>query len=139
MSGEDKKIILNQPLELLIGFVATIISLSLLILIGWLLNTSSFSQILNDPKRVTIVSIPITFALFFITIAFNIFRKSTTIVENKEIMPEIYWYTLAIFLLLLALLVAIFGHWFGTILPIIISFICLLKNQRFREMFCNII
>lgn len=133
MDNEDRELKLSRPIEVLIGFFTTAISLSLILFCIWFISNGGMSRTLNDPKGVTIVSIPASFAIFFIVISYMIFTKKTND-RNSELMAKSGWLTLSVFFLIFALAVWIFGHWIGSILPAIIGIICLLKEPRFREL-----
>jgi hypothetical protein len=72
MEDQNKRLNLSRPFEVLIGCVTGAISIALLFLCYLLLDKGGFLTTVSDPKTVTILSIPVSFATFFSIITYKL-------------------------------------------------------------------
>ena len=134
LKKEDRKININRTTEIIFGTLMAAVSLSLIVLSLFIAVSGGISRTFNDPKGITIFSVPASFAIFFSVIAVNLLasRKRS---PNEELMSVNSWRTLAILMFAIAVSVFFIGSWYGAIIPVVIGAICLIKDPKIRELY----
>ena len=133
MEDQDKKLNLSRPFEVLIGFVTGVISIALLFLCYLLLDKGGFLTTVSDPKAVTILSIPASFAIFFSIITYKLLITKNRL-RGGELMSKNGWLAMTILMFIIAVSIAVIGHWIGSIFPALIGIICLIREPKFRKL-----
>lgn len=134
MTGnKDKNLDLSRPFEVIIGFVTGTISIALLLLCYFLLPRGGFLTTVSDPKAVTILSIPASFAIFFSVITYRLLITRNRL-KGGELMSNNGWLTITLIMFIIAMSVAVIGHWIGSIFPAVVGIICMLKEPKFRKL-----
>jgi O-antigen/teichoic acid export membrane protein len=133
MEEQDKRLNLSRPFEVLIGLVTGVISIALFFLCYLLLDKDGFLTTVSDPKAVTILSIPASFAIFFSIITYKLLITRNRL-KGEELMSKNGWLTMTILMFIIAVSIAIIGHWIGSIFPAMIGIICLIREPKFRKL-----
>jgi O-antigen/teichoic acid export membrane protein len=133
MEEQDKRLNLSRPFEVLIGLVTGVISIALFFLSYLLLDKDGFLTTVSDPKAVTILSIPASFAIFFSIITYKLLITRNRL-KGEELMSKNGWLTMTILMFIIAVSIAIIGHWIGSIFPAMIGIICLIREPKFRKL-----
>ncbi len=133
MEDQDKSLNLSRPFEVLIGFATGAISVALLFLCWLLLDEGGFLTTVSDPKAVTILSIPVSFAIFFSIITYKLLITRNRL-RGGELMSKNGWLTITILMFIIAASIAVIGHWIGSIFPSMIGIICLIREPKFRKL-----
>jgi hypothetical protein len=134
MATEDRKIQLSRPVELSIGIVVTILSLSLVLLCVFILVGVAFSSQAESRQGVTLFSVPASFAIFFSVVARNLLKRKKDRVIT-ELMSINSWRFLAGAMFGFGVIILFFGTWVGVLLPCVIGAISLLKDPKIRELY----
>lgn len=131
MNGTDNTETVSKSFGYAVGLVSGVISIALAILSIMLVTKYDSS----DPREVKIfiavLSIIISFVMFFGVIAFRIFISQMT--NQRELMSIRGWRLLAIIFLLIGVISTIYGHWVALLLPSAMALFCLCKDRRFIE------
>ena len=111
-----------------------VVSLGLFALCFFIVIQGGIFRTFSDPKGFTIFSIPASFGIFFTVISVNLLvvRKR---VPNEELMSVNSWRVLAFLMLAMAAIVLVFGNWLGSIIPVVIGAICLIKDPKVQELY----
>lgn len=133
MEDQDKRLNLSRPFEVLIGFATGAIAIALLFLCYFLLYKGGFLTTVSDPKAVTILSIPVSFAIFFSIITYKLLITRNRL-RGGELMSKNGWLTITILMFTIAVSIAVIGHWIGSIFPAMIGTICLIREPKFRKL-----
>jgi len=134
VKNEERGIQLSRQVELVVGIVASIVSL-LLIILCLLLLTYIVTPSWTDLRQgVTLFAIPASFALFFSFVSINFFKRKINS-QNSELMSLNGWLFLAGTLFGLALIVLFLGNWIGAVLPVVIGAFSLFKEPRIRKLY----
>jgi O-antigen/teichoic acid export membrane protein len=133
MEEQDKRLNLSRPFEVLIGLVTGVISIALFFLCYLLIDKDGFLTTVSDPKAVTILSIPASFAIFFSIITYKLLITRNRL-KGEELMSKNGWLTMTILMFIIAVSIAIIGHWIGSIFPAMIGIICLIREPKFRKL-----
>ena len=133
MEDQDKRLNLSRPFEVLIGFATGAISMALFFLCYLLLDKGGFLTTVSDPKAVTILSIPASFAIFFSIVTYKLLITRNRL-RGGELMSKNGWLAMTILMFIIAASIAVIGHWIGSIFPALIGIICLIREPKFRKL-----
>ena len=133
MENQDKKLNLSRSFEVLIGFATGAIAIALLFLCYLIFDKGGFLATVSDPKMVTILSIPASFAIFFSIITYKLLITRNRL-RGGELMSKNDWLAMTILMFIIAISIAVIGHWIGSIFPALIGIICLIREPKFRKL-----
>ena len=132
MNNNDNTEIANKTVGYAVGLISGVIAIGLAIL-SIMLATKYYDRgVQREEFFVTIVSMCVSFVIFFGVISFRVFVSQIT--NQKELMSLNGWRMLAIIFIIFGIVSAILGHWLALLLPSAIALFCLWKDRRVIEM-----